>query len=117
MFTDPQSITVNSVAQSMPRVEVGNRRAVYRKADGSYTMTVSHQNASNNRVRSMVRVDRVAVVPDPITAVNDEETLSAYFVIDRPIQGFTSTEVDQLIQGLKAWLTTTAANQLYGQES
>jgi hypothetical protein len=117
MLADPQSITVNSVAQSMPRIEVGARRAVYRKNDGTYTLTISHSNASGNRVRSMARVDQVAVVQDPLTQVNDEETLSLYIVLDRPMQGFTSTQVDQLVTGFKAWLTTTVVSQLYGQEA
>lgn len=117
MFADPQTITISTVAQTMPRVEVGNRRAVYRKADGTHILTISHASASGNRMRSMVRIDKNAVVPDPITQVNDTETLGVYLVIDRPEQGFTVSEVDAVIQGLKAWLTTAAVTALYGQES
>lgn len=116
MFTDPQSITVNAVAQSMPRVETNGRKSVYQKGDETFTLTLSHTR-SGDRLRSMARVDQKAIVPDPLTSVNDYETLSVYLVIDRPDAGFTSTQLDQLITGFKSWLDSTAVAKLYGQES
>lgn len=116
MFTDPQTITVNAVAKVMPRVESSGRKAIYRLADESFTFTISHT-PSKDRIRSMVRIDQRAIVPDPLTSVNDFETLSFYCVIDRPIAGFTQAQTDQLIAGLKGWLDTTAVGKLFGQES
>lgn len=116
MFTDPQVVTVNAVAHSMPRVEVKGTSAIYQKADETYKLTLSHTK-QKDRIRSMVRIDFRAVVADPITAVNDYETLSFYFVIDRPVVGFSQTQVEQLITGLEAWLDSTAIGRLYGQES
>jgi len=116
MFSDPQVITVNAVAQSMPRVETNGKKSIYQKNDGSFTLTVSHS-ASKDRIRSMARIDQKAIVPDPLTAVNDYETLSFYAVIDRPMAGFSTTQVDQLIAGFKTWLDTTASGRLFGQES
>lgn len=117
MFADPQSVTVNAVAQSMPRIQIDGKKCIYQKADGTFTLTISHQALSNDRIRSMARIDQKAIVPDPLTAVNDYETLSFYFVIDRPTAGFSSTQTDQLIAGLKTWLDSTAVGKLYGQES
>lgn len=117
MFLDPQSITVNSVAQSMPRIENDKQKSIYQKNDKTFTMTISHTPASGNRVRSMVRVDQRAVVPDPLTSVNDYENLGVYLVIDRPEVGFSATQVDQVVQALKTWLSSTAVTQLYGRES
>jgi hypothetical protein len=120
MFADPQTITVNSVAQPMPRVLSDGTKSVYQKSDQTFTFTVSHQSlraGGKDRVRSMVRVDQRAIVPDPLTAVNDYETLGVYLVIDRPLAGFSSTQVDQLIAGLKTWLDSTAIGKLYGRES
>jgi hypothetical protein len=65
----------------------------------------------------MARIDQLAVVADPLTAVNDYETLSFYVVIDRPKYGFSSTQVDQLVSGLKTWLDSTSVGKLYGRES
>jgi len=117
MFADPQTVTVNSVAQSLARVLTEGKKAVYRKVDGTFQLTISHQQVGNDRIRSMARIDQMAIVPDPLTAVNDWETLSFYFVIDRPLAGFSQTQVDQLIAGLKTWLDSTASGKLYGQES
>lgn len=116
MFSDPQSITVNAVAQSMPRIESNGLKTIYKKADRSYTLTVSHQ-LSKGRVRSMVRVDKRAVVTNPLDSSNDYDTLAVYFVIDRPEEGFSSTEIDHVRAALSAWLDTTATGKLVGMES
>lgn len=116
MFTDPQSVTVNSVAQSMPRVATTGKQTTYQKADESFKLTIGHT-PSGKRIRSLARLDQRAVVADPLTAVNDYETLSFYVVIDRPNYGFTMTQVEQLIAGFKTWLDNTAIDKLFGQES
>lgn len=116
MFADPQVVTVNAVAQSMPRVSVSGTSAIYQKSDETFKLTLSHVK-SNQRIRSMARIDQRAIVADPLTSVNDYETLSFYCVIDRPEVGFSVTQVDQLIAGFKTWLDTTASGRLYGQES
>lgn len=119
-LADPQSVTVNAVAQSMPRILVSGTSSTYAKADESFKLTISHQKSTskgNRRVRSMARIDQRAIVPDPLTAVNDYETLSFYVVIDRPEVGFTSTQCDQLIAGFKTWLDSTMVGKLYGQET
>jgi hypothetical protein len=117
MFTDPQTLTVNSVAKTMPRIEQNGTSSTYQMADQTFTFKISHQAVSGNRVRSMVRTDQRAIVPDPLTSVNDYENLAVYLVIDRPLAGFTATQVDQLVQAMKAWLTTTAVTSLFGRES
>ena len=58
-----------------------------------------------------------AVVADPLTAVNDYETVAISLQIDRPEVGFTSTQIDQMIAGFKTWLDTTMVGKLYGRES
>lgn len=116
MFADPQVVTVNAVAQSMPRVSTDGLKAIYRKSDQTYQLTISHQ-SSAKRIRSMARVDQRAVVADPLTAENDYQILTFYVVVDRPEVGFSSTQTDQLVQGLKSWLDSTAVGKLFGMES
>jgi len=120
MLTDPQSVTVNAVAQSMPRITAGGTSATYQKNDETFTLRVSHTKSASKgkgRIRSMARIDQQAVVADPLTSVNDYETLSFYCVIDRPEKGFSSTQVQQLVTGFQAWLDSTMVGKLYGQES
>lgn len=116
MFSDPQVLTVNSVAKSMPRIESNGLKALYSLADGTFKLTVSHQ-VSKGRVRSMVRADQRAIVADPLTSVNDYETLGIYLVIDRPEVGFSTAQIDQLRAALSAWCDTTATGKLVGLES
>lgn len=116
MFADPQVVTVNAVAKSMARILTTGTSSQYQMADETFKLSVSHTK-SKDRIRSMTRIDQRAVVPDPLTAVNDWETLSFYFVIDRPQAGFTQAQTEQLIAGLKTWLDTTAIGKLFGQES
>jgi hypothetical protein len=116
MYTDPQSITVNAVAQSMPRISSVGTKSVYQKNDLSFTMTISHA-VSKDRLRSMVRVDQRAIVPDPLTAVNDWENIAVSLVIDRPLIGFTAAQQDQLLTGFRTWLATATSDKLYGRES
>jgi hypothetical protein len=117
MFSDPQTVTVNAVPKVMPRVSQQGTSSIYQLSDETFKLSVSHQKAGKDRVRSVVRIDERAVVPDPLTSVNDYETLSFYVVIDRPAVGFTDTQVNNLVAGLKTWLDATAVGKLFGQES
>lgn len=117
MFSDPQSITVNAVAQSMPRVETGARKSTYQKNDETFTLNISHQATSNNRIRSLAKFTEKAIVTNPLDSSNDYDTCSLSLVIDRPQFGFTMTRVEQLVAGFVAYLTTGNVDKLYGQES
>lgn len=117
MFADPQTVTVNAVAKVMPRVVSTGKAATYQLGDETFKFTISHVNSKDGRIRSMARIDQRAIVPDPLTAVNDYQTLSFYFVVDRPNYGFTAAQVYQLIAGLKTWLDNTASDKIFGQES
>lgn len=116
MFSDPQSVTVNAVAKSMPRISVKDLSAIYQMSDGTFKLSLSHT-PNKDRTRSMARIDQRKIVSDPLTSVNDYETLSFYVVIDRPNYGFTAVEVEQLVTGFKTWLDNTAVDRLFGNES
>jgi len=116
MLTDPQVVTVNAVAKSMPRVSSSGTAAIYKLADGTYRLDVSHQE-SKQRVRSLAKVTQQAVVVDPLTSANDYDELRIHFVMDRPEYGFTVTQCQQLVTGFKTWLTDAMVAQLFGQES
>lgn len=116
-FADPQSITVNAVAQSMPRVSTTGLKSVYQKADDTYKLTIAHD-VNAQRIRTVYRVDNKAIVPDPLTAVNDFQTLSMYLVVERPPFGFSETNVSQLWAGFKDAVNAAGVvTKLYGRES
>jgi len=117
MFTDPQSVTYNGNAKSMPKVESTGKQSVYISADGNFTMKISHQVVAGGRVRSLVRIDQRAVVADPLTADNDYQVLTTYMVIERPEYGFTATDVNYQVAALEGWIDSTSVGKLFGLES
>jgi hypothetical protein len=119
LFTDPQSVTINTVANALPRTGVGSSSAVYTKDDGNVKLSVSH--AYGKRTRRTARIDFRKTAADPMFPTqNTPYSMSAYIVADVPVVGFTISEQKQIIDGLTAWLTaSTGANvtKLLGGES
>lgn len=116
MFTDPQSVTINAVAVDLPRISVGVSDSVYRAADETVQMRISHQ-TSKGRNRRMVRLDQTVIAADPLTAENASQKAGVYFVIDEPKFGFSDTELDYLVDALIAWMTSGNIAKLLGSES
>jgi len=117
MFADPQSVTINSVAKSLPRITTGDMQAVYENNDQTFKLEISHQETKQGRVRSNVKLTQRKVVTDPLTSASDYDNLVISLVFDRPGYGFTETELDQLRAGLFSWLDSTATAKLFGRES
>lgn len=121
MYNDPQSLTINSVAVSLPRTASGVNTGSFTAADSRTKLTVSH--AYGKRVRRTVRIDVSKIVPDElIPSVNKPVSASVYIVVDSPLVGFTPTELKQIVDSHSAWQATGtgAANntlRLLGGES
>lgn len=117
-LTDPQSITINGVTTSLPRVTSGNYSASYSSADGNIVQRISH--VLGRRSRRMIRVDHRKVAADPFTSANVEVSMSCYMVIDVPKSGYSVAEQKQVVDGLIANLTATSGaltTKLLGGES
>jgi hypothetical protein len=120
LIVDPQSITVNTVAQSMPRILSEGSHSLYQKSDMTFSLDVRHRTVTRDkkkRVVSLVTFSQRKMVADPLTAVNDYEFLIWSVQIDRPEVGYTSTECDQQWAGLKTWYDTTMVGKIFGRES
>jgi predicted Zn-dependent peptidase len=114
-LTDPQTITVNSVEQTLNRIKSDGYRSEYADTDEEFKMTISHQE-SKSRTRRMVRVDQRVVAADPLTSVNEYKSLGVYVVIDEPEYGFSDTEIDYVVQALTDWLTTANVTKVLGNQ-
>lgn len=114
-FADPQTITVNAVAQTLARIKSDGYRSEYLEDVEEFKMTISHQE-SGDRTRRMVRCDQRIVAEDPLTSVNEYKNLGVYLVIDEPEFGFSNTEIDYLVQALTAWLTTANVVKVLSNE-
>lgn len=114
-FADPQTITVNTVAQTLNRIKSDGYRSEYLEADEEFKLTISHQE-SKSRTRRMVRVDQRVVAADPLTSVNEYKNLGVYLVVDEPEYGFTDAEIDYVVQALCTWLSTANVTKVCGNE-
>ncbi len=118
-FTDPQTITINAVAQTLPRVASGIGTGSFSKDDGTVKLSVAHQNGK--RTRRTVRVDHQKFAADPlVSSQNVLRSMSCYLVVDVPLQGYTITEQKQIVDALTAYLTASSGakvTQLLGGEN
>lgn len=115
MLADPQSVTINAVATSLPKTQVGPTTSQFTSLDGNTSMTTK-QNTTASRFRREVRLSQKKIAADPISAVNKEIGVSVYLVVDEPRAGFSDTEIGYLIDALKGWLTSTNYNKVLGGE-
>lgn len=117
MFADPQTVTVNAVAQTLAAISREPMASKYREDIGEYELVISHQEAAK-RNRRVVRLNRVITAADPfIPAQNVEQSHSVYLVIDAPIAGFTNTQLKDDVLGLVGWLTSVNVLKVLGGES
>lgn len=118
-FTDPQTVTINAVANTLPRISTGQNVGVYQKDDGNVKLTLASSYAK--RTRRTARLDYSKIAADPlISAQSIKYSMSAYLVIDLPITGFTVVEAKQIVDALTLFLTAGSGSkvtQLLGGEN
>lgn len=118
-FADPQTVTINAVAQTLPRVSSDHNAGSFSKDDGLVKLTVSHQ--YGKRTRRLVRLDHAKIAADPLLAgVNARFNMSVSLVIDTPTVGYTVAEAKQIGDALTAYLTASSGarlTQLLGGEN
>lgn len=119
-FADPQSVTINAVAQTLPRTGQGIRSGEFTKDDGNVKLEVAHSVGRNARERSQIKLTHRKIAADPL--INDRSiqySMSVYLVVDRPATGYTLTEAKQIGDALTAYLTASSGarlTQLLGRE-
>jgi hypothetical protein len=117
-FADPQSVTINAVANSLPRISSGVNTGAFQKDDSTVKLSVSHQYGS--RTRRQLRLDHSKIAADVFTSDNTKYSMSAYVVIDVPTTGYTIAEQKQIVDALTAYLTASSGarvTQLLGSEN
>lgn len=118
-FADPQSVTINAVAVSLPRVSSGVNTGTFSKDDGTVRMNVTHTYGKRNR--RVVRIDHQKVSADPLMpATNVQQSMSVYLTVDAPKVGYTVAEQKQIIDALTGYLTASSGartTQLLGGEN
>lgn len=118
-FSDPQTVTVNAVAQVLPRTGSGEGVGTFTKDDGNVSLRIRHTYGRRNRRNVQFTLTKVA--PDPFLAnVNLTYSYSINVTVDAPPVGFTNTELKQGVDGVLAYLSASSGakiTQLLGGES
>jgi len=118
-FADPQSVTINSIAKSLPRTSNGLDSGAFTKDDREVKLTVSH--AYGKRNRRQIRLDHQKLTADVMdSSVNTLYSMGVYLVVDVPTAGYTLAEQKQVVDGLTAYLTASSGarvTQLLGGEN
>jgi hypothetical protein len=118
-FADPQSVTINAVAQSLPRTSSGVNQGTFTKDDGLVKLSFSHTLGKRNR--RVARLDHAKIAADPLLAgTNVKASMAVYLVIDSPETGYSIAEVKQVVDGLTAYLTASSGanvTKIIGGES
>lgn len=107
MLTDPQSVTINAVANSLPRVSTSLNAASYSKDDGTVKLSVAH--AYGKRTRRTIRIEHSKIAADPlISAQNIKHDMSCYVVFNVPVTGYTVAEAKQVVDGFLVYLAASS---------
>lgn len=114
-MTDPVVVTINAVAQTCPRISVGDDRSEYQTNDGLVTVTFSHlyDQGRGDRTKRMARIDTRKIAADPMKPVeNVEVSMATYVVFDLPPAGYTGVEAKQVWDGFAAYLAASSGAQI-----
>lgn len=115
-LTDPQSVTVDSEAKSLPRTGFSPNSGTFTSEDGNLQLQVSHQQAS--RIRHMVRLSDKRAVSNPLVPdQNLAVSMSSHLVIDMPRNGYTVAEIADLSAALTAWCTVSNLTKVISGQS
>lgn len=107
MLADPQSVTINAVANNLPAIGRALNASSYQKDDGNVKLAVSH--TYGKRTRRVVRLDFSKIAADPlVSAQNIKYSMGCYLVVDTPITGFTVVEQKYIVDALTKWLTDSS---------
>lgn len=118
-FSDPQTVTISTVAQTLPRTSSGENSGVFTKDDGTVKLSVLHTNGRRNR--HTVRLEHSKIAPDPLISSTDVRySMTVFMTADVPVTGYTVAEAKAIIDALTGYLTASSgarATQLLGGEN
>lgn len=116
MFADPQSVTVNAVPVSLPKIASTGQKSTYRSATGEWELVISHD--EKNRHRKVMALTQKIVAEDPfLTGTNRSFTQTWTLVGNVPAVGFTATQMDYAAQALVDFAADATLDKLIAGES
>lgn len=115
-LSDPQSVTYNGAAVSLPRTGISLDAGTFTDVTGNYRLDISHRRGKRNSY--LVKLTKAAIVSDPLVpAVNVPVEHSAHIVMSFPRQGVTATDVLYAAKALVGWCTDANLTAVIGGQS
>jgi len=116
-YADPQSVTVNAVAKSLARVGSGSYSGSFQSSADGLQLLVDHNHGRRNRSTVRLQIDKISADP-LVPSTNRPYSMTVGVYIDKPTQGFSTTELANNLKALSDWLAV-AGNQtkLVNEES
>lgn len=118
-YVDPQTITVNAVAQTLARTSSGVGTGTFRTNDGNFELQVAHR--TGRRGQHTIALKQRKIAADPLASANNVEyTMTARVTFDVPLVGYTVAEQKLLWDGFATWLAASSGSkvtQLLGGEN
>lgn len=115
-FADPQTVTIAGAGNTLARTSSVGSKSIYMKNDENLSLEISHSK-SRDRIRSFVKYDQRVVAADVLTAENKFQTATVSIMFDRPLVGFTATQIKDLWAAIKTHIDNAAVDKVYGQET
>lgn len=111
MLADPQSVTINAVAKSLPRVGAGLYNGQFSTVDGIYQLGISH--AFAKRTRRTARLDYKVTAADIMdSSLNVPYSGSVQLIVDMPAVGISRADQGNVAIGFCDWLSATGYTNL-----
>jgi len=106
-FTDPQSVTVNAVARSLPRFLSGTTVGTFVSADGITKLTID-PNGTKSRRSNKAAIRENVNITDPVTGLTKVDSHSFTIIANRPLTGVSDAVSEQLASAFITWLTANS---------
>jgi len=107
MFTDPQSVTINGSAISLPRTSAGPNAGTLTSHDGATKLDIA--STYGKRIRRTMALTVKKYASDPaVPAQNIPVSATIRITVDQPIQGYTVADLQFALLGLIGNLTASS---------
>lgn len=115
-LADPQSVTVNAIAKSLPRTGMSDTSGRFMTADGKYSLTIQH--SKDKKFRHVVELKFVDTVASSLVpSQNVVSETRAYLVVENPINGIDATTAGYVATALTTYANAAFITKLIGGES
>lgn len=102
-LADPQSVTINGTAISLPRVLTGTEQGKFVAADGLTTVTVDPSISSRSK-RQSLRINQRKVMTDPlVSTTNVVKGITVTLNVQRDLDGYSDADAKKVLTGFLTW--------------